>query len=132
MSPASRGMAVSLIIHYWRTECAPLPTQPARLFVAAHGDPAGWHRHKDTILRLFSEIKQDLDFYMQSRKLRKSIMQGVQAKGVAVSRAKRLEKNAPSLVDYEDRAPVKAREQRERVATPDERGPRRGFLPTRR
>jgi hypothetical protein len=58
-------------------------------------------------------------------------MQEVQAKGVAVSRAKRLSKNAPVLVDYDDRAPAKAREQRERVATPEERGPRRGFLPTR-
>ena len=130
-SPAVRGMTISLILHYWIGECMPLPKQPARLFVAAQGDPRAWHYHKDVVLQIFHDITPELDGYYETREAGKTAL-GIMAAGArARKRSKQLDENAPELVDHENRAPAKSRDRYERVATPEERGPRRGFMPKR-
>ena len=128
---ATRGMICTLCLHYWLTECMPLPTQPARLFIAAGGDPRAWHYHKEVVLRIFNDIQPELDAYFDARERNKTTLHRLAARAKSGRKARALEENAPELVDMENRAPVKRKDRYERVATPEERGARRGFIPKR-
>ena len=129
---AGRGMVISIVLYYWKCQCQPLPTKPSELFIVARAFPPTWKQHKATILRIFKDIQPELDAYHHFRSERKSLIQMVGAKATARARAERLSKNAPARPEIFDAAPARERERYERVATPEERGPRARVVQTMR
>jgi hypothetical protein len=129
---AGRGMVISIVLYYWKCQCQPLPTKPSELFIVARAFPPTWKQHKATILRIFNDIKDELDAYHKQRSERKSLIQSVQSSMVARKRAGKMQKNAPARSEIFDAAPARERERYERVATPEERGPRARVVQTMR
>jgi hypothetical protein len=64
---AGRGMLFSLLLHFWSTELRPLPTADDRLCGIAQGHRPTWRTHKDAILRIFKDIRPDLEVYYKQR-----------------------------------------------------------------
>jgi hypothetical protein len=132
MSAAGRGMLVTLVLYYWQSECQPIPTKRSELFVVCRGNPQMWHKYYDKILRIFSDIKKELDDYYEARESKKTTFNILSARARANARAKRLGENAPVLADVEDRAPQREKARYERIQTPEERGARPRAVPTRK
>jgi len=130
MSAAACGMTVRLVFHYWRTECAELPSK-GELYCVCRPHRRTWASHYPQMMRIFNEIRPGLDRYFAERSARKSIIQSVQANQAAKRRGKSLAEKAPPRADPFDRLPTREAERYQRVLTPEERGPRRRVAQTR-
>lgn len=129
---AGRGMIISLLLTYWQGECQALSTSRSEMFIAARANPPNWIKHRETILKVFNDVKPELDAYFAYRTSRKSTLEILSARARSNARAKRLEENRPVTLGATEAVPVREFERRERVQTPEERGPRAKFSPGRK
>lgn len=53
---AGYGMALKLLIHFWLTECRPLPSHDSQLYVLCHAHKATWAQHKAEIKAILNEL----------------------------------------------------------------------------
>jgi hypothetical protein len=88
-SCAARGMAISILEHYWMTECRPLPTDRNQLFAIARGHPRTWRAYRDEIMRLVTECLPDLDAYRRQRLAAREGLRIVQRRAADAAIAKR-------------------------------------------
>jgi hypothetical protein len=129
---AARGMIVTLLLFYWQSECKPLPKGNADLFAICRAWPVTWHKHREEILKVFNDIKPELDRYFAERKAKKTTLEIVSARARANRRNLRLVENAPPVLAAEDAIPAISAVPYQRVATPEERGPRAKVAPSKR
>jgi hypothetical protein len=119
-------MLITLVLYYWQTECAPLPTKGSELFAITRAHPNTWATHRETILNVFNDVKQELDDYHNYRSKRYEIMMGVGDKGRAIQRLNTLRRKQVRHGEKTDAVPVaEKKEAYERVPTPEERGGRK-------
>ena len=129
---SGRGMLITLLLHYWLSDCSPMPTSNARLFGIAHAHPPVWKEYQPVIMRIFYELKPELDAYFEYRKAKKSLIREIGAGAAARARAKRLKENAPATLDPAEAIPLLDRTKVERPLTMDERGNRARLAPGKR
>ena len=53
LSAAAFGALMRLCLHYWRTDCAPLPASPAEIKQIARAHHETWKRRRNDILAVF-------------------------------------------------------------------------------
>lgn len=102
---AGAGILWRLIVHFWQTDCAPLPTQDDQLVAIARAHKPTWCAWKEDVLLIFNDVAPALSSSMSARITGASHLRIVawRAGGVHASRAatKRLPK-PPSAFDSPD------------------------------
>jgi hypothetical protein len=96
---AGRGMFFSIVEHFWRTGCRPLPVCRDQLFCIARAHRPTWKSHKARILKLFEDVRPGLEDYYQRkvetcRVRRAAAIRGGQA--TAMRRRQREAQNLPA------------------------------------
>jgi len=126
---AGRGMLMTLALHYWQSDCAPLPQKGSEIFCIMRTHPSTWATHQQTILRIFNDVKPELDEYYQLRKMRYEVARDIGERGRGIQRLRTLARKQATHGAREDAAPARDANPRQRVATPDERGARARVAP---
>lgn len=67
---AGFGMLMRICIHFWQTECRPLPTGANELFCIARAHRPTWRRYKASILKILADITPELERAWRSRQKR--------------------------------------------------------------
>lgn len=92
MPAAGFGMLMRLIIHYWMSDCAPLPTNGAELRAIARVHLPTWKQWGDTVSEIFTDLQPELVDYHAKRLRNKEQLKRLSARGAAALVAKRREK----------------------------------------
>jgi uncharacterized protein YdaU (DUF1376 family) len=99
---AAYGMLCRLSDHFWATECRPLPKSQDELRSIARVHKPTWRRWNANILKVFEDIRPELERYYQWRESKASTIRMVGARGRAVREANRrlqaLAKNQPAMM----------------------------------
>jgi hypothetical protein len=99
---AGFGILSRLCLHFWQTECRPLPKSQDELRSIARAHLPTWRRWRDDILKVFEDIRPELERYYQWRESKASTIKMVGARGRAVREANRrlqaLAKNQPAMM----------------------------------
>src|SRR5271166_3709856 len=80
---AGFGMLMRLCLHFWATDCFPLPKSQDELRSIARVHRPTWRQWKAQILRVFEDIRPELEGYYQWRQSRGSTIRMVAARGRA-------------------------------------------------
>ena len=129
---AGFGQLMRLILHFWLTDCAPLPTVDHQLYILTRGHIATWKANRVEI----KEILQDVIPVLAKSHARASQhgkwLTELRGRAASAKRAARLEKtiNSPPLIEktYE---PLRAERNRSTAqATTPAAGPKSGFRET--
>lgn len=129
LTSAGRGMLMTLIMHYWQSECRDLPTRDNDLFAIARADRAVWRKHKPVVLRIFEHVKPELDTYLAERVRRKAMVRELGIRGASVTKLRAIERKRAREIAPEA-VPQRAAEQREKHAAPEDRGARLRVAPS--
>lgn len=129
---AGVGSLVRLVMHYWMTDCAPIPIAHSELFAVCRPSPRVWNTHKTIILKIFKDIEPSLRDYFERRAGLRDNLIRLANYGHAKQRSEAAVKKQQRHGDRLDAAPKKDADEYQRVATPEERGARRGVAPTRK
>ena len=70
MPGAVYGALRRLCEHYWLSNCSPLPDSDSELQLISRAVAPIWAKHSEKILRVFADIKPELDRYYQTRRNR--------------------------------------------------------------
>lgn len=97
---AARGMLLSLIEHFWRTDCRPMPLAEDQLFAIARAHRPTWRHHKAHVLEVFADVSPGMRAYFDLREAKGTSIGFASAKGGATMKAraahKRLENSLPA------------------------------------
>jgi hypothetical protein len=131
---AGRGMLITLILYFWETECHPLPTSPHDIFCIVRAFRPTWKHYHEEIMLIFEEVRPSLETYFKVRQAGLTSLRQMGKLGGAKVRARALARKAAARTD-DLRAPVKDAERAAATAarplSPDQRGAREKFVPTR-
>lgn len=97
------GMLIRLMLHYWHTECRPLPSGVDLKHVARTHSPS-WKTWGETILKIFNDVKPEMDRYYSARENNVSSLSLSRMKSARVRR----ELKAPVSAQLETTAPISA------------------------
>ena len=64
---AGFGMLARLCLHFWATECRPLPKSECELRSIARVHSPAWNKHKAAILRVFEDWRPSAEAYYRKR-----------------------------------------------------------------
>ena len=121
MPVAGRGIMLTLVWHYWLTDCAPLPKDRDRLFAIAQAHKPTWSVHSPTILAALHDLAPKIAARFAAHHARRAHMQKIGSKGASVMALAALRKTAPS--DLQQSAPIvdhaKRATRRPPVSAPD-------------
>ena len=104
--PAVFGMLCKIILHYWHTECAPLPTRSTDLCALARGHIPTWCRWQVEIMAAFERVRPSLDSYLIARQTKSTTIKHLQRHAVARSKAARLERSQRAQLALAAGAPM--------------------------
>jgi hypothetical protein len=93
---AGRGMLLSALEHFWRSDCAPLPTNDDGLFAIVRAHRSTWRHHKDAIMLIFNDVKPGLEAYHRKRE---GNQEGFRIAGYRTASTRRLNASKQSLPD---------------------------------
>ena len=125
MPPSAAGMTLRLVMHFWNTECRPIPTNRMGLFAVSRADPRSWAKYRADMLQVFLDVKDELENEFHRRSETRKTLGEILARGRSTQAAARLVRKAPPAADPLEASPVRERERTERPLAPDERGERR-------
>ena len=129
---AGVGSLLRLVMHYWMTDCAPIPIAHSELFAVCRPSPRVWNTHKHMILKIFKDIEPGLKDYFERRAGFRDNLLRLSAHGNSVRRERALAKRAARHGDRLDMAPGRDADEYQKVQTPEERGARSRATPTRK
>lgn len=92
-------MLFSVLLRYWYSELRDLPLHDNDLFCVMGGQRPTYRKHKETILRVFNDIKPELDQYYAWRVTRKTTLEIMAREGRAKIRQLRLLEQRPKNLD---------------------------------
>jgi hypothetical protein len=111
---AAFGMLCRLSLHFWRTECRALPRSQDELRSIARAHLPTWRRWKADILKVFEDIRPELERYYEGRESRGGTIRMVALRGSAAAaanrRRERIEKNQPAFTGSIDAVPKRRAE----------------------
>lgn len=93
---AGRGMLLSLIEHFWKSECQPLPRDDDQRFAVARAHRPTWRHYKERILTIFEDIRPGLEAYFRLREVNGTSLSIGRAQGHARKRAALLAQSSPA------------------------------------
>lgn len=103
------GMLLKLVVHYWQTDCRPLPADNDRLFSIATAHRSTWVAHKSEIMRIVVECAPALEHALKARQNKLNVLAELRERGHAASRKRKLEKAIAAAAG--DPAPAPRRDQ---------------------
>ena len=68
MPVAARGILLNILLHFWVTECEPLPKDDLQLRYIARSHPPTWRAHCGKVLAVFEALRPDMEAYLERRK----------------------------------------------------------------
>lgn len=92
LTSAGTGILWTIATHFWRSECAPLPTFDEGLRTIARAHKPTWVSHRADIKAILSEIIPDLAKAFALYQNRRSVLLAVGQKGHSATRLKALAK----------------------------------------
>ena len=105
MGPAPFGMLSRLLLHFWMTDCRPLPQADYNLRAIARAHPPTWRRHRVTIMRVLSDLTPDLARHHGARQSRRENLRIATDRSVASRRHKAAMARVPGKPEYADLHP---------------------------
>lgn len=129
LSSSGRGTVFTLLLHYWLSDCAPLPTAPNELFAVCRPSPRVWNTHKHIILRIFNDVSPGMAKSLAEKKRRREMIHDLGERGRGVQRLRALAKKQVTHGAREEAAPAREANPTERPARPEERGTRARVAP---
>ena len=114
MNSAGYGAVARLLLHFWMTDCAPLPETDYARFLIARAHKPTWATYRADIREILDEVCPELRESLALYKSRSSILRGLSERGASARKAKRLEG-----LRYQDTAPAASQiAERNRGSTP--------------
>jgi len=93
---AGFGMVTRLCLHFWATDCRPLPTDDSSLMQIARAHRPTWRHWKSEIMAILADMLPELQAAKAQRDARKSNLIAAQYASIAARKAARLAaSNAP-------------------------------------
>ncbi len=111
---AGYGMLLRLCLHFWATECEPLPINDDELQSIARAHKPTWRKWKAQILAVFDDVSPDMERYYLLRVQRKTHLSRLGQTAAGVKRLRAISNSDRS-------APV--------ISTPRKERPRSSFVP---
>ena len=130
LSTAALGLLTRLVLHYWLTDCAPLPSTDYQLFMLARAHKPTWALAKSDIKAILQDVIPELARSREVWKHRRSVLQKLTDRGVVRIRQKALEKRMVAPVSHikNDIPRIAERNRAAKIVTPVEAPPRNGFV----
>jgi uncharacterized protein YdaU (DUF1376 family) len=124
MPVAGRGIMLSLVWHYWLTDCAPLPKDRDRLFAIAQAHKPTWSTHSATILAVLHELAPKIAARFAAHHARRENMKKISQRGASMSALLALNsRRNPAPLDLQHSTPIvdqaKRATRRPAVSAPD-------------
>ena len=132
---AAYGALFRMIVHFWATECRPLPSSDTELRHIARAHSPTWHGYRTEIFRIFNNLKPELENYHHARVNKLYNCTIAQNKGGAVTKAKALQARLASSVSLNDSAPValpQCKQENRAAAIAERHAPKEAFNDTSR
>lgn len=145
MPCSAAGMLFRLVLHFWMTECKPMPTSDGELKMIARAHTPTWITHRAEVIKVFQELRPEFEDYFCLRKKKTEIFKKASSEGgkrraetVALQfRLARVSKNEADLaagltpMPIHKNAPTRAKERSEVInprAAPDLKDRRQRFV----
>ena len=129
MNGAAFGHLMRLALHFWLTDCRPLPVVDNQLYVLARAYPATWKANRDEIKAVLTEVTPVLAEAMALWRKRRSVLDHLSERGVSARQSVRLERrlkliDAAPAIGSPDRSQIA---ERNRAPAPAETPLKSGF-----
>lgn len=102
MPAAGAGIVIRLALHFWQTDCRPLPIADHELRNVSRAHSPTWRHWKREALAVFEEIRPELERYRQTRLTKATTIRFASRNGGAATQANarraRLEEATPAPV----------------------------------
>jgi hypothetical protein len=131
MPPAGRGMLFTLLLHFWCSDCAPIPTSPGDLYGICRPNARVWATHKTVMLKIFNDVSPGMAKEAAFKKSRRAVIRELGARGAGILRLKALGRKQVAHGAREDALPTREANPKERPAAPEQRGGRAKVAPTK-
>ena len=131
MPPAGRGMLFTLLLHFWFSDCAPIPTSPGDLYGICRPNARVWATHKAVMLKVFNDVSPGMAKRMAYKKMRRDVVRGLGERGRGIQRLRALAAKSVAHGAREDALPTREANPKERPAAPEQRGGRAKVAPTK-
>jgi len=95
---AAFGMLMRLTLHFWSTDCRPLPLADHDLRSISRGHAPTWRRWKASILRVFEAIRPELESAWRARENRVGNLIRLSERSSSMRRANALPSKANTAV----------------------------------
>lgn len=89
MPAAGAGIVIRLALHFWQTECRPLPVADHELRNISRAHAPTWRHWKPTALKVFEQMRPSLERYHQTRTNGESAMRLVSYRAAMRNNAQR-------------------------------------------
>lgn len=84
MQASQYGTLLRLLVHYWGSECRPMPESDNEWQLIARCSHGSWARHGGMVRAAFEDIRPDLDHYYRIRQMRLNHMRDLGKRSVGV------------------------------------------------
>lgn len=128
---AAHGMLLRLCLHFWATECRPIPKSDDELRAIMRAHRPTWKNHSAAVLQAFEEWRPEAEAYLALRRAKKTTIHRIGERGRASRQLAKLEAQRPdkaaSASSFHQLAitPVREPTPAPRPPTPANRPPRR-------
>ena len=121
LPPAGIGMLTKIIWHFWKTDCAPLPTNADRMFVIAQAQRSTWAAHSAAIMAIVAEAAPKLANRFAAHHARRENLKRLSHKAGSIAKLNQLRNVKP--IDIAASTPIvdqaKRATRRPPVSAPD-------------
>ena len=100
LGPAPFGMLTRLLLHFWMTDCRPLPEADYNLRAIARAHPPTWRKHREAILRVFSDLAPDLARHYRARQSRRENLRIASDRSASARRHRAAMARVPGTPEY--------------------------------
>jgi uncharacterized protein YdaU (DUF1376 family) len=90
---AARGILFTLVLHFWQSECRPLPDSDVEKRHIARAHRPTWNKWGAVILSVFDAVRPELEKYYRLRKNHETTLSLAAKRGGQSSAAKRRQKS---------------------------------------
>ena len=104
MNTAAYGAFWRLVLHFWMTDCSPLPETDHQRFLIARAHKPTWCASRDEIRVILDEICPELSTARSLYDKRSSLLGDMRSRAQAANRVKRLQKSnavSPTLANLQ-------------------------------
>ncbi len=101
LNTAALGTLTRLLLHFWMTDCSPLPDTDYALFLLSRSHKPTWATNKADVRAILDEICPQLEKAMRIYRQRSSLLAHLSERGAAARRGQGSKKVAPPVSDFE-------------------------------